>query len=577
MSESHTLPFLREALVFLTLSGILIPLLQRFRVNQIVGFLAVGVLLGANGLALWIDTFPWLAHITFHETEGVAQLAELGVIFLMFMIGLELSAERLWALRKWVFGAGTAQVLLSAACIGVLAWAFGNRWPNALVLGLVLALSSTAVVVQLLTQRQALGTPLGQATFSVLMLQDLAVVPVLILIDLLGPRGAGDDVGTAVGLTVLKSVLVVGLIVVFGRRLIQPVFRAFAQQRQPEVFMALTLLISMSMAGLTAAAGLSMALGAFLAGLLLAETEFRHEVEITIEPFKGLLMGLFFMSVGMGIDVRAILHDPVWLPLSVVGLIALKAAIVAVLFRAGGLSWGRSIEGGFLLGQGGEFAFIVVGVAAASGLMDRQTVQFILLVVGLSLFVTPMLARWGAMAGEALDARLRGPRDTTVVDETDVSGGHVVITGFGRVGRLAADVLSRQGVPWIAVEHDAARVAQWRSEGRPVFYGNASRPEMLQKLHVDRAAVVMVTMDQPAAALHAVQALRSACPHVPVVARSRDEDHARELLEAGATVVVPEAVEAGLQLTASALQALGVPDAAVAHTIELERGARKAL
>jgi CPA2 family monovalent cation:H+ antiporter-2 len=577
LSESHTLPFLREALVFLTLSGILIPLLQRFRVNQIVGFLAVGVLLGANGLALWIDTFPWLAHITFHETEGVAQLAELGVIFLMFMIGLELSAERLWALRKWVFGAGTAQVMLSAACIGVLAWAFGNRWPNALVLGLVLALSSTAVVVQLLTQRQALGTPLGQATFSVLMLQDLAVVPVLILIDLLGPRGAGDDVGTAVGLTVLKSVLVVGLIVVFGRRLIQPVFRAFAQQRQPEVFMALTLLISMSMAGLTAAAGLSMALGAFLAGLLLAETEFRHEVEITIEPFKGLLMGLFFMSVGMGIDVRAILHDPVWLPLSVVGLIALKAAIVAVLFRAGGLSWGRSIEGGFLLGQGGEFAFIVVGVAAASGLMDRQTVQFILLVVGLSLFVTPMLARWGAMAGEALDARLRGPRDTTVVDETDVSGGHVVITGFGRVGRLAADVLSRQGVPWIAVEHDAARVAQWRSEGRPVFYGNASRPEMLQKLHVDRAAVVMVTMDQPAAALHAVQALRSACPHVPVVARSRDEDHARELLEAGATVVVPEAVEAGLQLTASALQALGVPDAAVAHTIELERGARKAL
>ncbi|MFN3886289.1 MAG: cation:proton antiporter [Aquabacterium sp.] len=577
MSESHTLPFLREALVFLTLSGILIPLLQRLRINQIVGFLAVGVLLGANGLALWIDTFPWLAHITFHETEGVAQLAELGVIFLMFMIGLELSAERLWALRKWVFGAGTAQVLLSAVCIGMLAWAFGNRWPNALVLGLVLALSSTAVVVQLLTQRQALGTPLGQATFSVLMLQDLAVVPVLILIDLLGPRGAGDDVGTAVGLTVLKSVLVVGLIVVLGRRLIQPVFRAFAHQRQPEVFMALTLLISMSMAGLTAAAGLSMALGAFLAGLLLAETEFRHEVEVTIEPFKGLLMGLFFMSVGMGIDVRAILRDPVWLPLSVVGLIFLKAAIVTGLFRVGGLSWGRSIEGGFLLGQGGEFAFIVVGVAAASGLMDRDTVQFILLVVGLSLFVTPMLARWGAMAGEALDARLRGPRDTTVVDEAQVSHGHVVIAGFGRVGRLAGDVLSRQGVPWIAVEHDAARVAQWRGEGRPVYYGNAARPEMLQKLHVDRAAVVMVTMDQPAAALHAVQALRSACPHVPVVARSRDEGHARELLEAGASVVVPEAVEAGLQLTASALHALGVPESAVAHTIDLERGARKAL
>ncbi|MBP7503422.1 MAG: cation:proton antiporter, partial [Aquabacterium sp.] len=286
MAEQHGMPFLRETLEFLVLAGILIPLLQRFKVNQVLGFLGAGLIVGPYGLGLWVDTWPWLAKFTFPRGEGLSALADLGVLFLMFMIGLELSAERLWAMRRWVFGAGALQVVLSSAIICALAMAFGNTWQASLVLGMVLSLSSTAVIVQLLSQREALASPMGQSIFAVLMFQDLAVVPVLILIDLLG-RGSSPDMWSVTGLTLLKSVVAVVLIFVIGRKVIRPLFRNFARQRQSDVFMALTLLATLSIAGLTAAAGLSMALGALLAGLLLAETEYRHEVEVTIEPFKG--------------------------------------------------------------------------------------------------------------------------------------------------------------------------------------------------------------------------------------------------------------------------------------------------
>lgn len=573
MTEQHGLPFLREALVFLVFAGVLIPLLQRLRINQVLGFLVVGVLVGPHGLGQWATQWPWLATVTFSNASGVSQLAELGVLFLMFMIGLELSTQRLWALRRWVFATGGAQVVLSAAAIGGLALAFGNAWQPALVLGMVLALSSTAVVVQLLAQRQALATPMGQAVFSVLMLQDLAVVPLLILIDLLG-SGSGDHIGSILGLTVLKSVGAVLLIFVVGRRLIQPVFRAFASRHQPEVFVALTLLTTMGIAGLTEAAGLSMALGALLAGLLLAETEYRHEVEVTIEPFKGLLMGLFFMSVGMGLDLRAVARDPLWVPLSVIGLIAIKALVVGLLFRWSGLSWGRSLEGGLLLGQGGEFAFIVVGYAAMAGLMTSPVAQFILLVVGLSLMITPILARWGTLLGDRLDARLTPPTQALKSDLPEYLSGHVVLAGFGRVGQLTADVLRGQGVPFIALEQDANVVAQWRARGEPVFYGNAARPELLHKLHVERASVVVITMDHPASTLHAVKGIREACPELPIVARSRDEKHAQELRRLGANQVIPETLETGLQLSAAVLHSLGVPELAISQVIERERGLR---
>lgn len=571
MAHTSPLPFLHETLLFLILAGILIPLLQRLRINQVLGFLVMGMVAGPNGLGLWVNEWPALKLLTFADSTSVHSLAELGVIFLMFLIGLEVSPERIWALRRWVFLGGSAQVLISATFIGSLAYAFGNTVGVAVMLGLVLSLSSTAVVMQLLTDRRAMTSPTGQASFSILMLQDFAVVPLLILVDLL-TRPAQSGVTTLVMGTVLKSVAAVVLIYLVGKRVVGPLFRVFAHRRQPEVFMALTLLVALGTAEITAQAGLSMALGAFLAGLLLSETTYRHKVEVTVEPFKGLLMGVFFMSVGMGIDLREVARNHVWIVLSVIGLLTIKATVITGIFRVGGRSWGQSIEGGLLLSQGGEFAFIVVGYAATAALIPQEVAQFMLLVVSLSLLVTPLVARLGHAIRERLDEGLTAqPLDETVAEELS---GHVVIAGFGRIGQLLAKVLEQKGVAYVAIEHDAHVATRLRAQGQPVYYGNAAHPGMLRKLHTEHAAALVITTDQPSAAMHAVTAAREAYPSLPIYARSRDEQHARELREVGATAVVPETLEAGLQLSAFALHTVGLPEGVIAQTLEAERERR---
>lgn len=570
MEDQHALPYLRETLLFLSLAGILIPLLQRWRVNQVLGFLAVGTLLGPFGLGLWAQDLPWLGYFTFPRLEGVAALAELGVLFLMFMIGLELSAERLWSLRRWVFGAGTAQVCLSAGVIGSLAYLFGNRFEAAVILGLVLSLSSTAVVMQLMTEQRSLSTPLGQAGFSILMLQDLAVVPLLILIGIL-TQGTSSGLLSLMSMAVVKAVGAIVLIYLLGRRVIRPVFQSFAKQRQPDVFMALTLLSTLGIAGLTALAGLSMALGALLAGLLLAETEFRHEVEITIEPFRGLFMGLFFMSVGMEIDIREVAASPLWIPLSVLGLFIIKAAVLGTLFRIGGFTWGRAIEGGLLLGQGGEFAFIVVGYAMTAKLLAPAVGQFIMLVVSLSLFVTPLAAKVGRFFGDKSQERDHKEATARNGSVLELGAGQVIIAGFGRVGQLVATLLAAQGIRYVAFENDARLVAKLRAAGMPVFFGDAARAELLRKVHAEDTCAIVLTMDHPASALHAVKGIRREFPHVPLFARSRDEKHALALKQAGASIVVPETLESSLQLSAFVLQRLGIAEGTVARMIQHER------
>lgn len=569
----HALPFLRETLIFLALAGILIPLLQRWRVNQVLGFLGVGVLLGPYGLLLWLGHLHWLENITFLRVEGVKALGELGVLFLMFTIGLELSAERLWSLRRWVFGAGLAQMLLSAAAIGGVALAFGNPMPGAIMLGLVLALSSTAVVMQLMTERHMADSPLGQASFSILMLQDLAVVPILLLAGLLA-QGNTDRLPALLGIVLLKSSVAILLIYVAGRRLIRPLFKALSRQRQPATFMALILLATLGIAGLTQTAGLSMALGAFLAGLLLAETEFRHEVEVVVEPFKSLLLGLFFMSVGMQTDLRALLAAPLLLPLSVLGLFAIKAAVLALVLRAGRFGWGHALEGGLLMGQGGEFAFIVSAYATAGRLFEPALSQFVLLLVGLSMFATPSMAR----AGHALRARWeehhRDPEAPLDGARTAPMEGHVIIVGFGRMGQLLAEVLAAQQVRYVAIDIDMVRSTIRHPLGEPVYYGDVSRPELLHRVHASKAAAIVLTMDHADAALHATQAIRREFSEIPLLARAHDEGHALALREAGANQVMPEALEAGLQLSAMVLQAIGMAQQGASDAIRCERDAR---
>ncbi|MES2317685.1 MAG: cation:proton antiporter [Pseudomonadota bacterium] len=569
MQEHPAFPYLREILLFLALAGILIPTLTRLRINQVLGFLAAGALLGPFGLGLFAGQLPWLSYLTFPRAEGVVALAELGVMFLMFMIGLELSAARLWSLRRWVFGAGTAQVCVSALLIGGLAWLAFGRIDSAVILGFVLSLSSTAVIMQLMAAQKSSASPLGQAVFSILMLQDLAVVPLLILVGAMG-QGAQGSIVMLVAVAMAKAAVAIALIYLAGGRIVHPLFRAFANHRQPDVFMALILLTTLGIAGLSAAAGLSMALGALIAGVLLAETEFKHEVELMIEPFKGLLMGLFFMTVGMNMDLRQVAAAPLWLATAVFGLIAVKALVVALLLRAGGLSWVRAVEGGLLLGQGGEFAFIVIGYATAGKLVEPALGQLIMLAVGLSLFVTPPLARLGRAIGQRGEARADLAAAHAIV-QLESAREHIIIAGFGRVGRQLAKLLTQQGMTFVAFETDARLVASLRAEGFPVYFGDASRAELLHRVDAGGAPAIILTMDHAAAAMHAVRGIRREFPSVPIYARSRDEKHARALKLAGATIVVPETLEASLQLSAFVLEAMGLDLAHVDRIIDVER------
>ena len=573
MDAHSPVPLLREIILFLALAGVLIPLLARLRINPVLGFLAFGTLIGPYGLASFAAQWPWLSWLTFARPEDVEFLAELGVIFLMFMIGLDMSMQRLWSMRRLVFGLGGLQVVLTAAAIGLLAARFGNGIEASVILGVVLAFSSTAIIMQLLIQRRELGTPLGQSAFAILLCQDLAVVPLLVLISILGSSTAEGSFAFLLASATLKGVLTVVALYLIGRRVVRPLFHQIAADRQADTFTALTLLTTLGVAALTYAAGLSMALGALLAGLIIAETEFRHEVEITIEPFKGLLMGLFFLSVGMGIDLRALLAQPVWIPLSVVGLFALKGLIVTVLLRVFSLSWGRASEGGLLLGQGGEFAFIVIGLALSFDLIARPVGQFMLIVVGVSMLVAPLVARLGQGLGDAIDRRIppsRLPEDVAL-GELD---GHVIIAGYGRVGQMVGQMLAEQGVRFVAIEHDAKAVALHRKAGAALIFGDASRPELLRKLHIERARAVVLTMDHTAAATHAVQGIRRIEPRMYIIARSRDEKHALLLREAGASIVVPETLESSLKLAGSVLETLGVPPDATARLLEQERERR---
>lgn len=567
--DEHSIPYLRQIVLFLVASGILVPMLHRLRVSPVLGYLLVGGVVGPYGLGLFVAELGWLSHVVFTDIHAVQRLAELGVIFLMFMIGLDLSLHRLWAMRKWVFGLGSLQVVVTATVIGSIAWGFGNTPAASIILGACLALSSTAIVMQLLIERRQLGTPLGRSSFSILLMQDLAVVPILFLVGVLGAQMEGS-VGAALLLALGKAMLVIVAIYVVGRLLLRPLLLMVAHARNSEMFMAATLLTVLGASAITGATGLSMALGAFLAGLLLSETEFRHEIEVDIEPFKGLLLGLFFMSVGMGIDYRVVGEQLPWIAASVAGLFVVKSLITAALCLAFGLPRHTSLETGLLLGQGGEFAFVVVGLAMTLKLISPEIGQFMLIVTGLTMVVTPMVAYFASR----LTLHLAPAR--SVEEEGDLATlgqreGHVVISGFGRVGRILGRTLDADAIPYVALDTHAEGVSAARQEGMPVYYGDASRLEMLRRAHAETAAALVVTMDNPGAAEHVVRVVHAEWPHLPIVARARDAAHASRLLKLGAHEVILETVEASLQLTGRILQLAGSSEEAARRRIDTQR------
>ena len=551
------IPYLVEVVAFLLTVVVVVPIFKRLSLSPILGYLAVGAVIGPYSLAVVPDV------------AGVQHVAELGVIFLLFTIGLELSFERLRAFSRLIFGLGSAQVIVTSGVIGGTAYAWGNNLESSIIIGLCLALSSTAMVMQILSERGELASPHGRAAFAVLLFQDLAVVPILILLSVFG-GGEQSNIWWSVGGALLKAVLTVGLIVVVGRFALRYLFRTASATRSVDVFTAMMLLTILATSLATGIAGLSMALGAFLAGLLLAETEFRHQVESEIEPFKGLLLGLFFMSVGMSLDFATAFKSGAWVVLSVLGLIALKAIVTSLCAKAFGLGWPVAWRCGLVLAEAGEFAFVVIGQASLTyHLITEEIGQFMVVVAGLSMALTPLLAALGKWAYTRLD---RGQEEPLLSDaDSHHLHGHVIIAGFGRVGRAVAGVLTAQAIPYIAMDTNAKDVKQFHEANEPVFVGDAAKVEMLKRAGAERAAAVLVTMDNAKAAMGTVEAVRRDWPNLPVLVRSRDAKHAGELLRAGANVVVPETLEASLQLSGHVLCALGYPREGADACIDLVR------
>ena len=567
-SQLH-IPYLREVILFLVVAGFAVPLLQR-RVSPVLGYLLIGGLIGPYGLGLMAEALPLAAFLVIDDLDGVRALAEIGVVFLLFAIGLELSLDRLWAMRRLVFGLGSAQILLTGVVIGGVAYVWGNSGPAALVLGACLALSSTAIVMQLLIEKSRLTTPVGRSAFSVLLMQDLAVVPILFIVGVLGTVSEGQGVLGGLALALGEAAITVVIIYAVGRLVLRPLFRATAQSGSREAFMAMILLIVLGTAAITGAVGLSMALGAFLAGLLIAETEYRHQVEVDIEPFKGLMLGLFFMSVGMGIDWRVLMETPLLIAASVIGLIAIKAVLNVSLFLLWKTPIHRAVEAGLLLAQAGEFAFIVVGLAMSLDLLPGSTGQFMLIVASLTMVLTPGLAELARKLADRIENR-QNERHPDAVDQMEDMEGHVLIAGFGRVGRMIASILDREGLPYIAIDKDPIIASEARASGLPVRFGDASRLEILQANHVRQAAALVITLGDAKNTELLTQRMREAAPHVPLFVRARDKEQADRLTDAGATAAVPETVEASLQLAARLLEGCGLDDEVIQRRLQLER------
>ncbi|CAN1541237.1 KefB Kef-type K+ transport systems, membrane components [Caulobacteraceae bacterium] len=560
----------KDVVLFLATAGVVVPLFRQWRISPILGFLGAGVLLGPYGLGALADTVPWLAAVTIESPGDVAQLAEFGVVFLLFMIGLELSWERLRLMRKFVFGMGALQVAVCSAAIATVAVWLGQPLQAAVAIGAALALSSTAMVMPLLAESKRQHSQAGRATFSVLLFQDLAVAPILITLTIIGSQGGGELFSPKMLLTFAPAAAGIIALVVFGRLLLRPMMRSVAKAKSEELFMAASLLIVIG-AGLVAAlTGLSMALGAFIAGLLLAETEYRHEVEVTIEPFKGLLLGLFFLSIGIGLDLSLVVQKPAEILGMAVGALLLIGTVVFVLGLLFGLKPRKALESAMLLAAGGEFAFVILDTAMNNGIVQREVGRTVLVASTLTMFCIPVLAALGAKLGGRPGAN---PAANTAVDPTAGIEGEaaVLVVGYGRVGRLVGDMLGRHDIPWVAAERDPKLVEIGRRAGAAIFYGDASRAEFLRRCGLDTARALVVTMDNPEGNEVVVATAREMRPDLTIVVRARDARHAKRLYELGATDAVPETIEASLQLSEAALVDIGIPMGLVIASIHERR------
>ena len=547
-----------DALVVLGAAGLVIPAFARVRISPVIGFILVGVAVGPAGLGALTGRLPWLYHVTITNPEAMEPIAEIGIVLLLFSIGLELSFRRLWAMRGAVFGGGGAQLVASALAIGAALLIAGNGTPAAVALALALALSSTALVLPIT------GTtgPLGRSAFPLLLFQDLALVPIVFA---LGAIAGGALSG--IGRTVLVGGLTVVAMYGVGRALLPILFAQAARTKSPELFLAASLLVAILASLATAGAGLSPIVGALLAGLLIAETAYGHEVEAIVRPFQGLALGVFLITVGMALDPSRLLAQWPLVIGALAAVVAVKAAITAAVLRGRGERWTVAAEVALLLGSPGETTLIVLGVAVAAGLVGRDDAALWQTVTALGMTVTPLIARIGQLATHRLERR------AAITPEIEVgeAGPGTVIIGFGRVGRMVAEMLTVHDRAFLAVDADVDCVAAGRAAGFPVLYGDAVRAELVERLGLDRAEALVLTMDDPALTVRLCRRVRALAPTLCIVARARDPAHAAELYRAGITDAVPETLESSLQLSEAVLVDLGVAMGPVIASIHDKR------
>lgn len=556
-----------DALVILGAAGLVIPAFARLRITPVIGFILVGAVVGPNALGHLIDNFPWLYYVTISDPHAIEPFAEFGIILLLFSIGLELSFRRLWGMRSAVFGLGSSKLLLSALVVGIGLWLVGEAPTAALGLGLALALSSTALVLPMVGTSGAVG----KRAFSILLLEDLALVPIIFILGALAPYGdsAGwDGLIRSLGL----GIGVIAVMLIGGRYLLPRLFAQAARAKNPELFLSASLLVVILASIATTASGLSPIVGALIAGLLIAETDYHAEVELVIAPFKGLALGVFLITVGMSLDPMMLLANWQELTLAVISVVVVKALITAFLLRAWGAKRAVSAETGLLMSSPSETTLIVLGVAAQARLIAPDTAAFWQVVTAIGLTITPILAKIGHDIARKFDER-ESAFEPVVPANTQ---GRAIIAGFGRVGRLVAQMLDAHDQPYLAVDANIDAVLHARRRGYQIMFGDVARPGMIEHLDLSKASALILTMDDPVQLVRSTRQARALHPELTIIARARDPNHAAELYRAGATDAVPETLESSLQLSEAVLVDLGVPMGPVIASIHEKRAELRA-
>lgn len=554
-------PFLSDALVILGAAGIVIPVFARFRITPIIGFILIGVLVGPFGLGSLVERIPWLYYVTISDPERLTPFADFGIVLLLFAIGLELSFNRLWAMRKLVFGLGALELLIIGSSLAAFLGLAGSMSPaGALALGFALAFSSTAIVLPISGTR----TPVGRAALSMLLFEDIMIVPIIFILGALAPNAA-DDGWAGMIETLWQGGLVIALLLIVGRFALPRLFAQAARTKNPELFLAASLLVVIGASLATALVGLSPIVGALIAGLLIAETEYHTEVEQIMEPFKGLALGVFLITVGMSINLFDIGAHIGEIALAVVGVLVFKAAVTGVLLRLMGARRSTAAETGVLMASPSETTLIVLAAATSALVIDMETARFWQTVTAIGLTITPLLAKLGAVIARRVDgvAAIGGTDDSDDV--------RTIIVGGGRVGRLVADMMQTHGKPYVMIDSNPDLIADAKRDGYRAIFGDAARGDTLARLGVEVAPAVVLTMDEPVLAQRLVTKLRQTYPDLLIVARARDTDHAAAMYRAGASHAVPETLESSLQLSEAVLVDIGVAMGPVIASIHAKR------